>query len=1274
MASFDYNYDTRVVTVLSPDIQITVQELINSIATEQATSLGMDDIQFIGGTPSDPAGTQSLGYQGIARWEGKGVTPQVGAFTGISITLLNWKLDFQEFVASGPLEALVLGGNLFATDGAGAAVNPIVSTVNVATIAQAISATFSEAQANKQLQYQIESLQKETYRQTGDTFYVDPTNGDDTFDGLLPEQPSIGSKRGPKKTFSSAFALVQSGHHDGVYFVQSTIGAPTILDEILVIDKEDVSVRGPGPGFKIRSTSAASRPVSITGDHVEFGGVSLLPEAGGGLSGIECSGGEPYLRDLVVSNSNAAGVVLGAACLDFILDNLEVHFCAGTAIHIQAAEDGTITGPSRIHDCDIGIHLDALGGSVDGQTLLERVLIYDHATVGLRIDSGFGDTFIRASTVFSGNGTGQPGGISPMHDVEDNEASTHLVVRPSDVAEAVARNARFIEHVHGTHSWQGNWFYVDPTSGRDDWDGSRLAPYKTIQAAVNATTDNGHDVIFLLATAAGITETDEAVTVNKNYVFIRGPGRDFRLKNTTPGDVLVITGEGVEVSNFRVQGAATGTGRSIVATGELARVENIHVERSKGDAIVLSGISNGVVRDCLINGRSGGPLVNEGNGIVVEGAATDSYNRVFDNRIMGVGGDGIVVGSSVNDTVIERNLLHDGDGWGVSVAAGPNGTVVRHNHLSNNVLGAWIDASGVTEFENNEQWATNERIDRNADLIESQRGAHTWQGDVWYVDPANGSDSNAGTRLAPFATITAAHTAATNNNHDVIILLAGDSGLSGVDEQLTITKSYLFIRGPGNDFRWESTSAGDVITVTGDGVELSGFRVQTHTLGGGDGVVVSGSTFTKVQNLWIERTRGDGIKLTNCTNCIVQDNLLENIGDTGAGDGIAITASTGGAHNHILRNRIYDAQNDGISVQGISTDHTVIEKNHIANALGFGINIVANATRTEIYRNHLNGNALGPLNDGGVDTSVENNEQWATETAIGSTTESILRSVESRYTHQGTGTWYYVDPVGGNDANDGLSPAQAMQTFAAALALTVRHDVIYLLKTNATVTLTENLVINKEIHVRGPGEGFTVAPSNNTLPTIQITAGHVSLSNFGVQGDPGGTATACIDCSGAEPLLDKLKVFDGNAHGILFSSAVTDFAITDCVVQDQVDTGIRLQSAARGKIQGGRVFNCDLGIHLTTGAPVSGFVVVDGTYIFNNATSGILIDVDYAQSVISGLTYFTNNGSGQIGGADPQWDVVNNEPSTKIVANFYTPDDKDALFINASDAAVLPLV
>lgn len=295
--------------------------------------------------------------------------------------------------------------------------------------------------------------------------------------------------------------------------------------------------------------------------------------------------------------------------------------------------------------------------------------------------------------------------------------------------------------------------------------------------------------------------------------------------------------------------------------------------------------------------------------------------------------------------------------------------------------------------------------DRNADLVESQRGSHSWQGDIWYVDPANGNDANPGTRVLPFATVGAAHTAATDSNHDVIFLLSGGAGLTELDEQLTITKRYLFIRGPGFDFRWKTTANGNVIDVDADGVELSGFRVQTNTTGSGRGVEVDGATFVRLQNIWVERSRGDALRLANCTNCVIQDCLLENVGDTGAGDGIAINGTAGGgSHNHVLRNRVYDTQGDGISIKGATSDHTVVERNHVQGATGYGISVTSDATRTEIDSNHLGDNTLGNILDNGINTSQQNNEQWAKED-LGKLEETRDLTTEAhRYLGLETGT------------------------------------------------------------------------------------------------------------------------------------------------------------------------------------------------------------------------------------------------------------------------------
>jgi hypothetical protein len=63
------------------------------------------------------------------------------------------------------------------------------------------------------------------------------------------------------------------------------------------------------------------------------------------------------------------------------------------------------------------------------------------------------------------------------------------------------------------------------------------------------------------------------------------------------------------------------------------------------------------------------------------------------------------------------------------------------------------------------------KLDRNADLTESQRGAHTWQGNWFYVDPVNGNthaSGNRGGRNDPYASIQDCHdNAVTDSNHDV---------------------------------------------------------------------------------------------------------------------------------------------------------------------------------------------------------------------------------------------------------------------------------------------------------------------------------------------------------------------------------------------------------------------------------------------------------------------------------------------------------------------------
>ena len=283
---------------------------------------------------------------------------------------------------------------------------------------------------------------------------------------------------------------------------------------------------------------------------------------------------------------------------------------------------------------------------------------------------------------------------------------------------------------------------------------------------------------------------------------------------------------------------------------------------------------------------------------------------------------------------------------------------------------------------------TQAQVTDNTVLIESQRGAHTMQGNIYYVDPVNGNDTTGdGTRLLPYATIQAAHDdLVTAANHDVIWLVAGNTSsptTHTVAAITTISKSYTFVRGPGRDFLVTRTGAGDTINVTGDGVELSGFRVETAATGSGDGVEVLGADFAKVSNCWFTSIRGDAIKLSDAEYCQVVKNKVGSAGVGGASSGIEINAGTGNSSfNVISGNSVFDITGDGILITdaggGNTITHTFVKANVVSDCTGTGINTSgSNVSETILLLNTSRQNTSADYADTATNTTAENNEQWA---------------------------------------------------------------------------------------------------------------------------------------------------------------------------------------------------------------------------------------------------------------------------------------------------------
>lgn len=271
-------------------------------------------------------------------------------------------------------------------------------------------------------------------------------------------------------------------------------------------------------------------------------------------------------------------------------------------------------------------------------------------------------------------------------------------------------------------------------------------------------------------------------------------------------------------------------------------------------------------------------------------------------------------------------------------------------------------------------------------IVEHQRGAHTHQpiGSVFFVDPVGGDTHASGNRggiTDPYDSVQDCHdNAVTDSNHDLIILLSGGAaGPTTLTENVTLSKRYLFIRGPGRDFIWTRSGSGDTITVTADGVALEGFQVNTAATGSGNGITVTSADFFKARRLWINNTQGDAIELTDCDNFVVTENHLQASGQSGSGHGIQVVAGAGqtSSYGQISHNYIHDIPGDGIQLDttgGGANESTFITHNVVEGCTDDGIDIVDSGSTDTIISDNRFGNNATDVEDAGTSTVQIHNQ------------------------------------------------------------------------------------------------------------------------------------------------------------------------------------------------------------------------------------------------------------------------------------------------------------
>lgn len=282
------------------------------------------------------------------------------------------------------------------------------------------------------------------------------------------------------------------------------------------------------------------------------------------------------------------------------------------------------------------------------------------------------------------------GNLVATNDYNNNPiyATTYTQVIISQSSSATITAAPSDDHIlyllnslRGKQRAVGNYFYWNPTSGNNSYDGTTPgnAVLTFAQAQTLATAGNGDTIFCIASNTAGTTTVTETLNITKANLKVMGPGYTFQLAPTsTTSPTITIGAANVEVSGFYIKTAATGSQNAITVTANNAFIQDCWITDVRGSGINISGSAKTQVNSCVIEhcGTSG-----TGNGITLGNTSTETFVSkciIFDN-VNGV----VLSGSGLADNIFENNLVYQNSAYGISVGADVLRTHVRSGHTFN---------------------------------------------------------------------------------------------------------------------------------------------------------------------------------------------------------------------------------------------------------------------------------------------------------------------------------------------------------------------------------------------------------------------------------------------------------------------------------------------------------------------------------------------------------------------------------------------------------------
>lgn len=283
--------------------------------------------------------------------------------------------------------------------------------------------------------------------------------------------------------------------------------------------------------------------------------------------------------------------------------------------------------------------------------------------------------------------------ISGSGGVEDNSPDTCYVINKIIDGTKIENLQTTVEFLRPHHTGIGTIWYWDPYGGNDNWDGQhRNRAFKTFARAHDMAGNATHDIIICVSgNPNGLTIATEFINITKDYLFLRGPGRDFNIvAPDDTADTITITGRGAEVSGLRVSTTLNSTHRAIYSIGDFTLIKYVYIfESHNGIEFKDSEYS---IADSIKS--------HHGSGFGVKVSGTADHIDIIDCHIGGNGSDGIIIdtlgGHEVN--IKGSTIIHKNAGYGINISATSEGVIIDSEvEVFSNTLGD-INDSGIDTY------------------------------------------------------------------------------------------------------------------------------------------------------------------------------------------------------------------------------------------------------------------------------------------------------------------------------------------------------------------------------------------------------------------------------------------------------------------------------------------------------------------------------------------------------------------------------------------------